>query len=551
MTHPIPDTEYRARLIRLAKAQKVLSLKLERERQAQLDGGLIHFVRYFWHVLEPSRPFVEGRVVEAICSHLEAITRGEITRLLINVPPGFMKSMLVNVFWPAWEWSAAERPFLRYVTFSYAAHLTERDNGKFRDIIRSRAFQALWGHKVKVTEDGKVRVANEATGWKFASSVKGVGTGERGDRVILDDPHNIKEGESEAVRSETVRWVREGMSNRLNDMDRGAIVIIMQRVHEDDVSGAVIEDDLGYVHLMIPMEYDAQRHCTTSVGWTDWRTEDGELAWPERFSKRIVRDLKSTLGPYAYTGQYQQSPEPRGGGIFRREWWKLYEVDDATRRPKYPPFYVVASLDPAYSSKQENDPSGFVVYGVFKDQDGRKKITLLYAWQKRLDLHGPDTEPIRGETRSAYINRSKPNWGLVEWVANDCKRLKVDMLLIEAKASGLSVFQEIRRLYRDEPWGVQTVDPKGLDKRTRAIAVQHLFSDGLVYAPDRDWADMVISEHAKFRGLDADKDNLVDASTQALKWLRDNGVAVRREEQALAEREAATYKRPAAPLYPV
>jgi hypothetical protein len=240
---------------------------------------------------------VEGRALEAIIEHLEAVTRGEIRLLLINVPPGFMKSLLVNVFWPAWEWSAGELPGLRYVTFSYAAHLTERDNGKFRDLLRSRIFRELWGHLVSLTEDGKIRVANNHTGWKFASSVKGVGTGERGDRVILDDPHNVKEGESEAVRTETVRWVREGMSNRLNDMQEGVIVVIMQRVHEEDVSGALIADDLGYVHLMIPMEYDPVRHCGTVIGWSDWRSKDGELAWPERFTRDTVDKLKRTLGP--------------------------------------------------------------------------------------------------------------------------------------------------------------------------------------------------------------------------------------------------------------
>lgn len=538
----------RALLERKAAAKRELMLREERARQSNPDGGLLHFVRYFWSVLEPNRPLIEGDALEAIALHLEAVTRGEIKRLLINVPPGFMKSMLVNVFWPAWEWAAAGLSSMRYVTFSYATHLTERDNARFRDIIRSQRFQELWGHAVSLSEDGKIKVANTATGWKFASGFKGVGTGERGDRVILDDPHNIKEGESEAVRGETVRWVREAISNRLNDMDNGVIVVVMQRVHEEDVSGALIEDDIGYVHLMIPMEYDPSRHCATSIGWSDWRTEDGELAWPERFSAKTVADLKRTLGPYAYTGQYQQTPEPRGGGIFKRDWWKMYALDPRGK-PLLPPHFMVASLDPAYTNKQENDPSGFTVWGVFKDVDGHQKVALIHAWQKRLELHGQDVERRIGETEASYVSRSKPTWGLVEWVANDCKRLQVDLLLIESKASGLSVAQEIRRLYRSAKWGVQTVDPGGLDKRARAYSVQHLFADGSIYAPDRDWADMVISEFAKFRGLPGDEDNLVDSGTQALKHLRDTGLLLRREEALEDERELAKYRRPLEPLY--
>jgi len=538
-----------------AKWEKLL--REERKRQADLDGGLLHFVRYFWHVLEPSKELVEGWVLHAICAHLEAVTRGEINRLLINVPPGFMKSMLVNVFWPAWEWSAAGLPSIRYVTFSYAAHLTERDNGKFRDLLRSREFHELWGHAVTLTEDGKIRVANDATGWKFASSVKGVGTGERGDRVILDDPHNVKEGESEAVRSETVRWVREGMSNRLNDMETGVIVCIMQRVHEEDVSNALIADDLGYVHLMVPMEFDPARRCGTAIGWEDPREDDGELAWPERFSPSAVAQLKRTLGPYAYSGQYQQSPEPRGGGIIKRAWWGTYELAIGAK-PKHRPEFVVASLDPAFTAKQENDPSGFVILGIYRTENGQPRILLMHAWKKWLELHGQTQDRDPKETNVAFLRRTQPHWGLVEQVAHDCTRLRVDRLLIEDKASGHSVAQEIRRLYSDRDWGVQLVNPGSLDKRARAYAIQHLFADGLIEAPYddksgqfREWAQMVIDEAAKFRGLPGDEDNLVDALTQGLKYLRDNNLIVRREEREYNERESMLHRTKREPLYPV
>lgn len=460
-----------------------------------------------------------------------------------------MKSLLTDVFWPAWEWGPMNMGHMRYVAFSYAAHLTERDNAKFRDLIKSPKYQEMYGDRVQLTEDGKVKVSNSKTGWKFASSVGGVGTGERGNRILLDDAHNIKEAESEAIRSETVRWVREAMSNRLNNMDHDAIVAIMQRSHETDASNTLIE--LGYTHLMIPMEFDAGRRCETVTGWRDPRKEDGELAWPERFSPKVVREIKATIGPYAYAGQYQQTPEVRGGSIIKRDWWQAYETDDG----KVPSCtYVVASLDPAYTQKQENDPSGFTVWGVWYDDHGHSRIICLNAWRKRLELHGPHVDREPGEKEAAFIRRTQPTWGLVEWVAHSCTRFRVDKLLIESKASGLSVAQEMRRLHSGRGWGVEIVDPKGQDKVARAYAVQHLFSEGMIYLPAysdgafREWGEMLISESASFpKGA---TDDLVDSTTMALKHIRDRGLAVRRDERAEMERELIRHKKDPSPLYP-
>ena len=183
------DADARTRAERLASAIAERKRREARALQSDLGkpgrmGGLIWFIRHFWHVLEPNTKLVEGWAMYAICMHLEAVTRGEIKRLLINVPPGFAKSMIVNVFWPAWEWSAAGQPYHRYVTFAYASHLTERDNGRFRDIVQCHEFVALWGHVVRLTSNGVIKPTNTAKGWKFSSSIDGVGTGERGSRVL-------------------------------------------------------------------------------------------------------------------------------------------------------------------------------------------------------------------------------------------------------------------------------------------------------------------------------------------------------------------------------
>jgi hypothetical protein len=395
----------------LRSLEAKLLQEVERREEKRRHKRLINFVRYFWDVLEPVQPFVDGWVLSGMCEHLEAVTAGKINRLLMNVPPGFMKSLLTDVFWPAWEWGPMEKPHLRFIAFSYAAHLTERDNAKFLTLLQSKKYRDFYCDKFDLVEQGKVKVSNSRTGFKFASSVGGVGTGERGNRVILDDAHNIKDIESDAIRQETVRWAREAMSNRLNNMGSDAIVAIMQRSTQDDVSATLIE--MGYEHFCVPMEFEPARRCKTSIGWKDPRLEPNELAWAERFSPAVNDQIKKTIGPYAYAGQYQQTPEVRGA-IIKREWWQKWEGS----WPK--PDFTLAALDTAYTEKDQNDPSALTVWRSYKDANGYPKIVLCAAWQKRLPIIG-ETMPRRpGETDKEYRERTHPHWGLVDFSgAND------------------------------------------------------------------------------------------------------------------------------------
>lgn len=537
MNAPIP----RERLERFAALLAEKKKRDERKKQSS-QGGLIEFVRYFWDVLEPQTPLIDGWALEAICEHLEAVTRGEINRLLINVPPGFMKSLLTDVFWPAWEWGPMNLPHMRYVSFSYAASLTLRDNGRFRDLILSAKYQELWGHRFTARKIGEEKVTNDKTGWKLASSVGGVATGERGNRVILDDPHSVKESESEAVRGETVRWFKEAMSNRLNDMQRDAIVIIMQRVHEGDVSGSALEGD-EYCHLMIPMEFETARRCETEIDWADPREEEGELAWPERFPIETVESLKRQLGPYAYTGQYQQFPEPRGGGIIKRDWWQTWPDE------RYPSCeYVLASLDTAYTEKQQNDASALTIWGLFRDGNGNPKMMLMYAWEGRLTLHD-----LVVAVHTMCSTNDKPDAEMEEAESilkiPSVPRFPVDRLIIETKASGISVIQELERLYSGRgDFAVEGVDPsKWGDKTARMYAIQHLFSDGMIYAPDRKFADMVINNVSVFpKGA---HDDLADSVSLALRYLRLSGLLQRKEEHSRSVSERMMFRPKERSLY--
>ncbi len=551
----------------MARARAELIIRHERKVQAHRgwydkdgvrQGGLMAFVRYHWAVLEPETPLADGWPLWAICEHLEAVTFGEITRLLINVPPGFMKSLLTDVFWPAWEWGPQNLAHKRYVTFSYSATLTERDNNRFSDLIISDRYQRLWGKQVTPLKTGAQRVTNSQKGWKLASSVGGVSTGERGDAIILDDPNNVKEAESVIVRNETIRWFRESMSNRLNQPETGVIVIISQRVHEDDVSGAILHLGLDYCHLMIPMEFDPTRAIDddgnvieTDIGWVDPRlvptapeTNDGELAWPERFSETVVERIKVEVGPYAYAGQYQQAPAPRGGGIIKTEWWQVYERPDN----KYPPFeLVIASVDSAFTANQQNDPTGMTVWGVWY-LEGKRRLMLMDAWRKHLAFSGVRMPMQPNESKAAYAQRTKQTWGLLEWIQHTCERWHVDHLLIEGKASGLSAAQELSNRYGRQDWSTRLCPVKG-DKVARCLAVQSVFSQLGIYAPVRDWADMVIQEMAVFPA--GKYDDLTDCSTQAIKWLRDSGMAPTDEEVLFAQTEEAMHKPKLSALYPV
>jgi predicted phage terminase large subunit-like protein len=275
---------------------------------------VLHFAQTFWSVLEPGRQLVTGWPIEAIAEHLEAVTRGEIRKILITVPPGSMKSLLTRAFWPTWSWIAD--PSLRYIGASYAEQLAVRDNRRAKMIVESPLYQRLFP-RVRISDDQaqKVNFANTETGSMMATSVRGRATGERGDVFVIDDPHNVLDAESDAIRGETLQWFREVVPSRVNDLDRSAFVCIMQRVHHEDVAAAAIEQ--GYEHLMIPMHYDSSRARTTSIGWKDPRTQDGELMWPARFSAQAVDDLVKTLGAYASSAQLEQRPTPREGGLFK------------------------------------------------------------------------------------------------------------------------------------------------------------------------------------------------------------------------------------------
>jgi predicted phage terminase large subunit-like protein len=312
--------------IRAEKARR----ETERQRQTVEQNAesirarcssLAGFVREAWHVLEPNAKYVHNWHIEAICQHLEAVTDGRINRLLVNVPPGSMKSLLVSVFWQAWEWGPRAKRSLRYLATAFNDGPVKRDTRKVRDLILSDWFQSLWP-EVQLTRTAEMSFANSSTGTREGIAFGSL-TSQRGDRLIIDDPHSTETAESQTERENTTRRFREGAINRLNDQERSAIVVIMQRLHEDDISGVILKLGMGYTHLMLPLEFEPERRCSTAIGFSDPRSYDGDLLDPVRMPRETVDKLKRDTTAYALAGQYQQRPAPREGGIFKRHWFEM------------------------------------------------------------------------------------------------------------------------------------------------------------------------------------------------------------------------------------
>lgn len=547
------------------------------------EDDLYSFLKYSWRYIDSSE-FTDGWPIQAVADHLQAVTDGDIKRLIINIPPRCAKSSLTSVAFPAWVWAQpwnghTSGPGVQFLHASYAQQLSLRDSVKCRRLIESPWYQQLWGDRFRLTGDQntKTRFDNDKGGSRLSTSVGSALTGEGGSIIVVDDPNAAQEAFSEATIHSTIEWWDSALSTRLNDPKQGAYVVIQQRLSEEDLTGHILSKDVGeWTHLCLPMRYEWQRHSYSSIGWHDPRgldeegdplievNEDGEripisveaqieletregmLLWPERFGDREVGILERQLGPWAAAGQLQQRPEPKGGGIIKSEWWQPWTS------PVYPNMdMIIACVDTAYTAKTENDPSAMTVWGVFSQDvsvqapnhaggrhgglmsyartytETNPRVMLMHAWQGRFELHD-----------------------LVNKISHTCREMQVDTVLIENKAAGHSVAQEIKRLYGFEKFSLQMYDPKSQDKLSRLYSVQHLFAEGLVFAPNYQWAEMVIQQVGQFpKGK---HDDLVDTVSMAMRHLRDMGVILRPSEWQAELDDKFSFKgnTNAGPLYP-
>ncbi len=448
------------------------------------------FIKRSWSILEPGREFNTGWHIDAICEHLEAVTHGQLTRLLINVPPGFMKSLSTEVFWPAWEWGPRNRPDLRYVSASYSSDLTIRDNRRCRNLIQSPWYQRLWGKRFRIVSDqnAKTKFETDFAGFKIATSVGGLGTGERGDRFIIDDPHNVKDGESEAKREAALMWFTEVVSTRLSDPSKSSIIVIMQRVHELDISGLIISRELGYEHLMLPMEFEPERKCFTSIGFEDPRTKDGELLWPERMTPAVVKRDKEVLGTYAVASQFQQRPAPRGGGMFKREWFEI--VDSVPRLRETVRAWDLAASETKSSAwtcglKMSRTPDGFFyVEDVVRIQGSPNKVERLLRKTAAKDgvlvrISGPQDPGQAGKAQAQYLSRQLAGYVVRFTTETGDKETRAKPVASQAEAGNIKL---VRGLWNEDFLEEITVFPFSVFK-DQADAFSRAFNELL---PSRD-----------------------------------------------------------------
>ena len=440
--------------------------------------SLSEFAKQAWHVLEPSTPLKWGWCLDAICDHLEAVNSGQIKRLLMNVPPASMKSLLTGVLFPAWEWAKGQQE-LRYLGTAHNQVLAVRDNMKCRRLIQSEWYQSMFGVELTSDQNAKTKFENSKTGFREACAFTSM-TGSRGDRIILDDPLSADDGNSQAALESTRITFTETLPSRVNNED-SAIIVIMQRLNEADTSGVILDLGLPYEHLVIPMRYEQNgKKSVTCLDWRDPRTIDGELMFPDRFPENQVKELEKTLGTYATAGQLQQRPAPRGGGLFKKHFIQNY---DPSNLPEFDNIDI--SIDSAFKTGAENDYSAIGVWG--KCDNG---YYLLSAIREKVEF---------------------PQ--LKSRVEQLCEYWKPRFCLIEDKASGQSLIQELIQstLIPIKPIKVDT------DKLTRAYAIQPEWENGKIFLPfQAEWLNDYINELTVFPS--AKHDDQVDMTTQYINF---------------------------------
>lgn len=472
-----------------------------------------------WPIMEPRRPFVPNWHLEAISEHLEAVTRGQLKRLLINVPFRTAKSSLVSVAWPAWVWLQdpdrlpGAGPGHQWLCGSYAEKLAIRDSLKMRRLVTAPVYQAAWGSRFRLTGDQnqKVRFQNDKNGYRIAFGMTGGVMGDGGDTIIIDDPHDRQGAHSDAERENALTTYDEALVTRLNDPESSAIVMIMQRLHKDDLSGHVLKEG-GWTHLMLPMRYERSRACSTVLGFKDPRTAEGELMWPARFPEKTVANLEHVLGDYGAAGQLQQRPSPAGGGILRSEKFQLWPA----HKPLPDLHFIIQSYDTAFTDQTQNDPTACTVWGLFylgvkqheDDPDPKRCLLLLDAWSAFMKYP---------ELRKKLMDDWKAEYGgIKDDVLHPARR--ADVVIIEEKGSGISVIQELQRA--NVP--VHAYNPGRASKVARAQVASAVVDAEVLYVIEskRDpgkpvtWARELLSQCEDFPN--GEHDDLVDTLTQTV-----------------------------------
>ncbi|MGE3843027.1 MAG: phage terminase large subunit [Vicinamibacterales bacterium] len=454
--------------------------RLAREAKRSLRA----FTEIAWPILEPGQPFVSNWHIDLVSEHLEAVTAGEINRLVINMPPRTGKSLLVSTLWPVWEW--LHRPSHRWLFVSFSDALAKFHALNRRRVLLSPWYRRHWGDLVQLTRDQatKNEMHNTRRGSFSALSMGSSPIGKGGNRLVLDDPHTLEQVESDVQRVQTHMRFQETLTTRLNDKKRDAIVVVMQRLHEADLS-AVCRDH-GYEMLVLEALAPDRRRIAFPISGHVLEREEGRALWPAREDEAQLAEIKRTIGSYAFEGQYQQRPVPRAGALFPRDGWAWY--DTLPEGGSY-----VQSWDLAFKDGPTSDfVVGLVAYVV------GAKVFLVDRFKRKASF---------SDTQRAML-------------AMCGKHPSTREVLVEEAANGAAIVDSLKA----EIPGLIPVRPEG-GKHARAAAAQSRVEAGQVLLPkpslpdgtpwpDRLWVQDFIDTCAAFPKGAHDDD--VDALSQLL-----------------------------------
>lgn len=453
------------------------------EYRAVLRQDFYTFLRRCFAQLNPRTQFFDNWHLELIADRLEACRLGKIRRLIINVPPRHLKSLSASIAFPAW--CLGHNPAAQILCVSYAQDLADKHARECRSLMTSRWYKALFPTRLARQKQAVQEFVTTAEGFRFSTSVGGVLTGRGADLIIIDDPLKPDEAVSETRRKAVNDWFDHTLYSRLNDKQTGCIVIIMQRLHEDDLVGHVLDqEDWEVLRLpAIAEENQSFKLYNSEFGPPQFERVEGELLHEEREPRATLDQIRATLGEYNFAGQYQQVPTPSGGGIIKTEWFKRYEPADLPERFDQ----IVQSWDTA------NKPTELADYSVCTTWGRKeKRIYLLNVLRKRLGY--PDLKRTVREQAQAF---------------------EASVVLIEDKASGTQLIQD---LIAEGLYAVTRYAPEG-DKVMRLHAQTGVIENGFVYLPrEAPWLPEFLHELSSFPN--GKYDDEVDSMSQALDWIK-------------------------------
>lgn len=453
------------------------------------ERSLDSFIQQAWSVIEPGTTYVDNWHIGLIAEHLQAINDGELRRLIINIPPRHMKSIEATVCYPAWTWT--KRPEKRFIKVSYSDALSRKHNILTRDIIQSPWYQENWGDRFTMKDDvnRQNEFENNHHGMMYSTSVGGAITGNGADVIIIDDPQNPLMANSETERQNSIDFFKNTLQTRLNDPKTGAFIIIMQRLHENDLTGYILSEDLGYTHLCLPAEAPERTIITFPKSGKQIIREEGEILNPQRFDAEVLTGLKKSMGSLQYAGQFQQVPAPAEGVIFKREWLQSFYRDGAA-----PNTQDIQSWDMAFTKSE-----------------GSAKVAGFVMGRHGADIYIKDlvNDKMTFTESVAAVRTLSGKW---------CRaRAKV----VENKANGPAIVD----LLKKEIPGMVEFNPKG-SKEERAISVTPYFEAGNIHFPDpktHPWVDDLIRDLLIFpKGTFKDT---TDALVQGILYLMDKPAA--------------------------